>query len=554
MREHRVGLHSGLRRLGVAVAIVLAGSAQLFAGAGRLSKDLREGLDAGRGSFDVIVQADRASIDSAVARYGVRVKRTLKTGAVIEASREALEAMSADGALGHLAGDTLVRSMMAVTNDAIGADQAWAGALGVAAATGRGVGVAVIDSGIASHAALRGRVVAAVDFTDPNGRGQDLWGHGTHVSGIIAGASDTFKGVAPGAHLVSLKVLDETGAGRASSVIAAIDWVIANKSRYGLRIINLSLGRPVFDSYVDDPVCQAVERAFRAGLVVIASAGNYGQLADGRRVAGGIVSPGNSPYALTIGAVDTKGTVYRSDDEVAVWSSRGPTQIDGLLKPDLAAPGRNIVSLAVPGSTLGREHPDRQTGTGQTALFRLSGTSMATAVASGAAALVLEANRTLSPAQVRVALQLSSSFIPEDGVVGAGAGNVNIAGAVQLAHYGPTLDGISTAIGGETAELSGIVFGLRESIVAGDSIVWGVHGDSIVWGIRGDYVVWGNSIVWGVRGDSIVWGVRGDYVVWGNSIVWGLRGDSIVWGVKGDYVVWGNSIVWGVRGDSIVWG
>jgi hypothetical protein len=203
---------------------------------------------------------------------------------------------------------------------------------------------------------------------------------------------------------------------------------------------------------------------------------------------------------------------------------------------------------------MAREHPERQTGSGQSALFRLSGTSMATAVASGAAASVLEANSALNPSQVRIALQLSSSFIADDGILGAGAGGVNIAGAIHLAHFGPTLDGINVVIGGETAQLSGIVFGLRESIVWGNSIVWGIRGDSIVWGVRGDSLVWGNSIVWGIRGNSIVWGVRGDYVIWGNSIVWGVRGDSIVWGVRGDYVIWGNSIVWGVRGDSVVWG
>ena len=125
------------------------------------------------------------------------------------------------------------------------------------------------------------------------------------MAGIIGGAGDGFRGVAPGANLVSLKVLRADGSGRTSDVIAAIDWAIDNRAQYGLRIINLSLGRPVFDSYRDDPLCQAVERAYRAGLVVVAAAGNYGKTPDGQLVAGGITSPGNSPYALTVGATDT---------------------------------------------------------------------------------------------------------------------------------------------------------------------------------------------------------------------------------------------------------
>ena len=308
--------------------------------------------------------------------------------------------MSNDAAVDHLSGDTMVRSMMAVTDPAIGADQVMAGTLaGLGSITGRGVGVALIDSGVFNHKALQGRIVASFDFTDGKGKGLDELGHGTHVAGIIGGSDGDFRGVAPGVSIVSLKVLGADGSGRTSDVINAIDFAIANKGRFGLRVINLSLGRPVFESFLDDPLDQAVERAYRAGLVVVASAGNYGKTQDGAAVIGGITSPGNSPYALTVGSLDSQGTVNRSDDVVSDYSSRGPTLFDRLVKPDIAAPGRKIVSLYVPGSTFAQKYPDHLVGgNGNKGLFYLSGTSMATGVVTGAAALVLEANPQPEPA------------------------------------------------------------------------------------------------------------------------------------------------------------
>ena len=170
-----------------------------------------------------------------------------------------------------------------MTAEAIGADQVWQGAVaGIEGVTGRGIGVAVIDSGIALHRSLRGRVVAAVDFTDSASIARDDYGHGTHVAGIIAGSPDSgYAGVAPGAHLVSLRVLKADGSGDTSDVIAAIDWALRNRTRYNLRVINLSLGHPVFESYRDDPLCQAVERAVKAGRGGGCGGGQFWE--DGRR-------------------------------------------------------------------------------------------------------------------------------------------------------------------------------------------------------------------------------------------------------------------------------
>jgi serine protease AprX len=215
--------------------------------------------------------------------------------------------------------------------------------------------VAVIDSGIdARHNAfLRNRVILTRDFT--GGDGVDRFGHGTHVAGIIAGqrgrAADTrdFRGIAPGANLLNLRVLGDDGSGMASDVIEAIEWSIEHRREYRIRVINLSIGAPVMQPFRDDPLCEAVEKAVRAGITVVVAAGNLGRTVDGKSVYGAITTPANSPYVLTVGAVDTHGTPQRSDDTLALYSSKGPTRFDLVLKPDVAAPGSHIASAEAAG-------------------------------------------------------------------------------------------------------------------------------------------------------------------------------------------------------------
>ena len=284
----------------------------------------------------------------------------MASGAVLELTGEGLDSVSQDPEVDHLSEDMPVQRTMSLTTTSTGADQIWAGLESLAGMSGRGVGIAVIDSGIDAHPALRQRIVATVDFTGRRGRGQDAYGHGTHVAGIIAGRSREFAGMAPGAHLINLRVLNAEGAGYASDVIDAIDWAIAHRRASGIRIINLSLGHGVVESYRDDPLCEAVERAVAARILVVASAGNYGKLPDGRAIIGGITSPGNSPWALTVGALNTKGTADRADDLMATYSSRGPTYLDGIVKPDLVAPGNRIVSLGAPDSSLWETYPQLQ--------------------------------------------------------------------------------------------------------------------------------------------------------------------------------------------------
>jgi serine protease AprX len=314
-------------------------------------------------------------------------------------------------------------------------------------------------------------------------------------------------------------------------------------------VLNLSLGAPPTASAADDPLCQAVERAARAGLVVVASAGNYGQTEDGRLVFASITSPGISPYAITVGALRTQGTVDPSDDEVAPWSSKGPTLVDHLIKPDLVAPGSRIVSTAAAGSALVAQFPDRVIdGPGARDYFVLSGTSMAAAVVSGAAALVLEGQPRWTPLQVKLALQASAEFLPAAGLLAGGAGRLDLEGLGEDSLPKTPRSFAAYAVSPRTEN--------------------GTHAQIIVWG--SDIIVWGSSskaqdiIVWG--SDIIVWGSSSkaqDIIVWGSDIiVWGSSSkaqDIIVWG--SDIIVWGSSskaqdiIVWGSSNpqDIIVW-
>ncbi len=207
----------GLLALLLGLLALLVASEAIAAPRVKLSKDLAEAVDAGAGR-DVIFQADRATVEAVAQRHGPVVVKWLKTGAVLRASGDQLRALAADPGVGHLSGDTLVRSMADVTNQAIGADQARAGSLpGVGSVTGRGIGVALVDSGYSRHNALARKFLASVDFTRSNGTGEDELGHGTHVAGLAAGNSAAFKGVAPDASLVSLKVLGADGSGRTAT-------------------------------------------------------------------------------------------------------------------------------------------------------------------------------------------------------------------------------------------------------------------------------------------------------------------------------------------------
>jgi serine protease AprX len=482
--------------------------------------------------------------------------------------------------------------------------------------TGAGIGVAVIDSGITTwHDDLTSRtngsypfgnqrVSAFVDFVNGIQTPYDDDGHGSHVAGIIAGngydSNTRNAGVAPDADLAILKVLDGQGNGTISNVIQALDWVLANRTQYNIRVVNLSVGAAIHESYWTDPLTLAAKRLVDAGVVVVAAAGNLGNNEQGQPQFGGVGAPANAPWVLTVGASSTNGTTGRDDDVVASFSSRGPTYLDWAAKPDLVAPGVGTVSLATAGSALYEAKPGALLpGTAPTfamPYMSLSGTSMSAPVVSGTVALMLQANPSLTPNAVKAILQYTAQEYPTYDPLTQGAGFLNAVGAVRLARfYATAQDGqifpAQTMWSGHIVwgnhELSGGIldpaanaFSLGTtwgvaSTDAGDNIVWGTarNGDNIVWGTaRGD-----DNIVWGTarNGDNIVWGTaRGDdNIVWGtdcggadcDNIVWGTaRGDdNIVWGTArgDDNIVWGtargdDNIVWGTLrdGDNIVWG
>ena len=466
---------------------------------------------------------------------------------------------------------------------------------------GAGVGVAVVDSGITGwHDDLTvangqgQRVSHFVDFVNGYTQPYDDWGHGTHVAGIVAGngfdMNGTRNAIAPGANIIALKALDAQGHGTISSIIAAIDYAVANKNALNIRVINLSLGAGVSESYTTDPLTLAAKHAVDAGIVVVAAAGNLGKGANGQPQYGAIGSPGNAPWVITVGASSTNGTVARQDDTMAAFSSRGPTMYDYAAKPDLVAPGFGTISMADPLSAFYTTKANFLLGglldPGYTPYIALSGTSMAAPVVSGTVALMMQANPDLTPNLVKGILQFTSQEYPGYDALTQGAGFLNARGAVQLAEYFhnrqlgsayPSMHGWSRQIFWGNKRVRGGVL-TPGGTAWGSQIVWGSHpsGTNIVWGencldASCEGIVWGNNIVWGEDGDdNIVWGnTDDDNIVWGNgdddNIVWGNGDDdNIVWGNNDDdNIVWGNdcggencdNIVWGnTDDDNIVWG
>jgi serine protease AprX len=308
---------------------------------------------------------------------------------------------------------------------------------------GDNIGVAVIDSGImttsldlinnSGNGPGHSTVVYAKSFV-PNEPVDDYYGHGTHIAGIIAGDGSNssgpgyvhdIHGVAPGVNLINLKVLDKNGASTDAEVIAAIDWAIQNKRLYNIKVINMSLGRGVFESYKVDPLCQEVEKAWLAGITVVVAAGNGGRYATTHGYFT-IDAPANDPLVITVGAVNTKSTPSRGDDVMTSYSSKGPTYGDHVVKPDLIAPGNKIFSTRVPNSTLEMALPSDIVPLGSyvknpsngmvSEYFMLSGTSMSAAATSGAVATLLgsQGNHNLTPDQVKARFDENGLQIPPE--------------------------------------------------------------------------------------------------------------------------------------------
>ena len=340
-----------------------------------------------------------------------------------------------------------MRALLDVALKAARGDIAPAGPGGL---DGSGIGIALIDTGVQGHVDLvdpRGRPAAVieVEIVGHEKGLADHFGHGTHVAGILSGsgaassgpeAFRTFRGVAPGARLISVRALHPDGSGTTSDVLAGIDWVLAHRNAHDIRVLNLSLGHPIYESYLTDPLCRAARRAAQAGIVVVASAGNGGRIGSGF---GTILSPANEPSIITVGAMDDSGTVAREDDVLASYSAKGPTLIDSLVKPDLVAPGSSIVSLRAIGSVIDVVHPETilKTGDYSTAQPRdaagayltLSGTSLAAPMVAGAAALMLQQEPFLTPSDVKARLMITAAkddHLPFE----SGAGYLDIGAAL----------------------------------------------------------------------------------------------------------------------------
>jgi serine protease AprX len=537
----------------------------------------------------VIVQGNAGAL--APLRQGLRglLRRSLASAVAIEVTDAQLDALKQDPLYSHISGDLPVVGHMAITNRVTSADAVWqgipGGLLGLGGTpgyTGTGVGVAILDSGIATHTALDSRVVARVNLvSDEPGVTGDPFGHGTHLAGIIGGNRTAASSVtpafaggsAPSVRLIDVRVLGSTGSGRTSDVIAGIDWVIANRQAHNIKVINLSLGHPVTEPSATDPLCQAVARAVTAGITVAVSAGNYGLTSTGEPVLGGIMSPGNSPLALTVGALDTHGTVDPADDTVAPFSSRGPARYEIVVKPDVVAPGTRVVSLEAQNSYLHTNYSQYHiAGNANNAYLRLSGTSMSTAVVSGGVALLLNAQPNLTPAQVKVAVQMGARFMPNEGLIGAGAGSVNFSQSLKVAQNG-LLNNLLTTVTSLLGLSSGATFLDNGTLIDRIYDRTGIHllglldlgpllqdagnleagvlhlvGTSNPLGnAAANYVVWGNVAGWS-SSYYVVWGntiqaPSGQYVVWGNA---DTEYDYVVWGnantSNSSYVVWGNSL------------
>jgi len=471
--------------------------------------------------------------------------------------------------------------------------------------TGSTVTIAVIDSGIAPTADSTGRIIGTFDFTGGKNGGavaaSDEYGHGTHVAGL-AGASGAvsagaFGGIVPGVKLLALKVLDKKGAGKTSDVIAAVDFAVANRAKFNIRVINLSLGHPIYESALTDPLVRSVEAAVRAGIVVVAAAGNYGtNPVTGQPGYAGIASPGNAPSAITVGAASNAGSIERTDDRVPSFSSRGPSWFDGYAKPDVVAPGSNLMSDLAAGSTLATTYPSLVYPSAYGKLLKLSGSSMATGVVSGLVAAMIEAHDyaaqlrydssltgrlkklayvpppALTPNAIKAMLQYSATPLRDANgrkydALTQGAGEVDGLGAIALAYMADTTQLPGTAWIGAippTTQFGSDVENWSQQIIWGTRVV---SGPSL---IDVNQLAWSTSVVWGAGElDNIVWGTmsqESDNIVWGTSavlgdVVWAgsvIEGDNIVWGTSlaswGPNIVWGTSLLGALEGDNIVWG
>jgi serine protease AprX len=530
-----------------------------------------------------------AATEQLARQLGGRIVRRLPFGhsLALEVPNDSLPAIATSPLVDRVSIDRVVSGAMERTGPTVGATYVRQ-TLGY---DGEGIGVAVVDSGVTAwHDDLADdngnqRVSRFVDFVNGQQAAYDDYGHGTHVAGIIAGngydSSGARSGIAPRAQLIALKVLDGTGNGHISDVIAALDYAVQHKDELNIRIINLSVAGGVYESYNTDPLTLAAKRAVDAGIVVVAAAGNNGRGPQGTVQYTGVTSPGNAPWVLTVGASSHMGTIDRSDDTMADFSSRGPGAIDYRAKPDLVAPGVGTESLSNPASFMySVDGPYLLNGTVPTSYLpylSLTGTSMAAPVVAGTVALMLQANESLTPNAVKAILQYTAQIYPGYDALTEGAGFLNARGAVELAQYledpdwqpYPATDGWSTQIiWGNHAASGGRL--TADANAWSTAVTWGdgqtPDGQRVRWGVRcgllGCATV--TALAWQTSCQDVLCSVfygnplRDSNVVWGNlcggadcAVPWSASGVSATSDPDADTVVWGTS---DGDGDTVVWG
>jgi serine protease AprX len=354
--------------------------------------------------------------------------------------------------------------------------------------------VAVVDSGLSTKngdfmSGTSSRIIAESYFGNKS-NAKDEHGHGTHVTGIIGGnglaSGGIYRGVAPGVNLINLRVADKDGLTHESSVLDSLQWIYTNKDLYNIRVVNLSLNSTVAQSYHNSPLSAAVEILWFNGIVVVVSAGNNG-IADGPVT---IFPPANDPFVITVGATEDKGTPSLTDDNLAVFSAYGTTD-DGILKPELVAPGRNVIApLSDKASSVYTAHPLHRVGDDY---FRMSGTSMSAPVVSGAVALLLQDKPDLNPDQVKYRLMATANQDwPGYNPTESGSGYLD----VQAAVNGTTTESANTGISVSQMLSSG------DNPVAWDSVGWNSVGwNSVGWNSVGWNSVGWNSVGW----NSSIW-------------------------------------------------
>lgn len=420
-------------RTSCAAAIVLAAVA-LTGSAGAAPRTpwlpsglLQRAIASPNASFRVIVVARPGVRNTTVAAaFPGKARRFSSVNAVAgTVSGLALRRLAADPDVAEIVPDVAVASAgldeSGLWRSSIEADQGLA-SLGGA----QPPAIAIVDSGVDSSKAadFGSRIVASADLSSDAPTAEDDEGHGTMVAGIAAGASADYSGVAPSAPIVSLRTADANGASHTSDVIAACDWILQHQTDYDIRVANFSMVSEAESSFANDPLDAAVEQLWFHGIVVVTAVGNYG-------TSGGVPvthAPGNDPFVISVGALDTNGTADPADDVAAPWSAYGFTG-DGFAKPELSAPGRWIVAPIPSGSTLATAAPDRIVEPGY---MWMSGTSLSAPVVSGAAALVLALHPEWTPDEVKGALMVSASALPGISDWAGGVGEVDAARAVAL--------------------------------------------------------------------------------------------------------------------------